>query len=198
MAEEFDDKAAASPDTTAAIFASAKHAARQDGEAPTLSHIDAQGRASMVDVGKKLATEREALVEGFIFMERETLDMIVEGTAPKGDVLAVARVAGIMAAKKTSELIPLCHQLNLTHIGVDMEPVDFTEEGGRCGIRVQTSCSVNDKTGIEMEALTAASVCCLTIYDMCKAVDRGMEIGPIRLLRKAGGKSGTWEREVKA
>lgn len=170
----------------------------RDNEAPALSHIDVQGRASMVDVGKKLATEREALVEGFIFMERETLDMIVDGTAPKGDVLAVARVAGIMAAKKTSELIPLCHQLNLTHIGVEMEPVDFTAEGGRCGIRVQTSCSVNDKTGIEMEALTAASVTCLTIYDMCKAVDRAMEIGPIRLLRKAGGKSGLWERGMKA
>ena len=165
---------------------------------PALSHIDAQGRASMVDVGKKLSTEREALVEGFIFMDRSTLDMIVDGTAPKGDVLAVARVAGIMAAKKTSELIPLCHQLNRTHIGIDMEPVDYTADGGRCGIRVQTRCSVNDKTGIEMEALTAASVTCLTIYDMCKAVDRGMEIGPIRLLRKAGGKSGTWTREVQA
>ena len=163
-------------------------------ETPTLSHIDAQGHASMVDVGRKLSTEREALVEGFIFMERETLDMIVDGTAPKGDVIAVARVAGIMGAKLTSELIPLCHQLNLTHIAVDMEPVDFTADGGRCGIRVTTSCSVNAKTGIEMEALTAASVACLTIYDMCKAVDRGMEIGPIRLLRKAGGKSGLWER----
>ena len=163
-------------------------------ETPTLSHIDAQGRASMVDVGRKLSTDREALVEGFIFMQRETLDMIVDGTAPKGDVLAVARVAGIMAAKRTSEIIPLCHQLNLTHIGVEMEPVDYTGEGGRCGIRVTTSCSVNAQTGIEMEALTAASVTCLTIYDMCKAVDRGMEIGPIRLLRKEGGKSGLWER----
>lgn len=159
-----------------------------------LTHLDAQGRASMVDVGAKESTEREALVEGFIWMERSTLDMIVEGDAPKGDVLAVARVAGIMAAKKTSELIPLCHPLNLTHIGIEMAPVDEAAAGGRCGIRVEASCSVNDKTGIEMEALTAASLACLTIYDMCKAVDRGMEIGPVRLLRKAGGKSGTWER----
>lgn len=165
-------------------------------ELPRLSHVDAQGRASMVNVGAKPKTDRRALVEGFIFMERETLNMIVDGTAPKGDVLAVAHVAGIMAAKKTSELIPLCHQLNLTHVGVDMEPVDFTASGGRCGIRVTTSCAVNDKTGIEMEALTAASVTCLTIYDMCKAVDRGMEIGPIRLLRKEGGKTGLWVRET--
>ena len=163
-------------------------------ETARLSHVDAQGRASMVDVGAKPKTDRTALVEGFIFMERETLDMIVDGTAPKGDVLAVARVAGIMAAKKTSELIPLCHQLNLTHVGIQMEPVDYTAEGGRCGIRVQTSCAVNDKTGIEMEALTAASVACLTVYDMCKAVDRGMEIMDVRLLHKSGGKSGTWER----
>lgn len=163
-------------------------------ETPRLSHVDAQGRASMVDVGAKPKTDRRALVEGFIFMDRTTLDMIVDGTAPKGDVLAVARVAGIMAAKKTSDLIPLCHPLNLTHVGIEMEPVDFTEQGGRYGIRVQTSCAVNDKTGIEMEALTAASVTCLTIYDMCKAVDRGMEIGPIRLLRKEGGKTGTWTR----
>ena len=163
-------------------------------ETMRLSHVDAQGRASMVDVGAKPKTDRRALVEGFIFMDRTTLDMIVDGTAPKGDVLAVARVAGIMAAKKTSDLIPLCHPLNLTHVGIEMEPVDFTEQGGRCGIRVQTSCAVNDKTGIEMEALTAASVTCLTIYDMCKAVDRGMEIGPIRLLRKEGGKTGTWTR----
>ena len=159
---------------------------------PTLSHIDAQGRASMVDVGGKLVTERKATVEGFIFMQRETLDMIMEGAAPKGDVLAVARVAGIMAAKKTSELIPLCHQLNLTHIGIEMEAV--RPDDGRCGIHVLTQCAVNDKTGIEMEALTATSVACLTIYDMCKAVDRGMEIGPIRLLAKSGGKTGTWER----
>ena len=182
-------KGTAANQSTAAIYAAAKHAA-----APALSHVDAQGRASMVDVGAKPDTDRKALVEGFIFMERSTLDMIVDGTAPKGDVLAVARVAGIMAAKKTSELIPLCHQLNLTHVDVEMEPIDLRAEGGRCGIRVTTSCSVNDKTGIEMEALTAASVACLTIYDMCKAVDRGMEIGPIRLLRKEGGKSGLWER----
>ena len=162
---------------------------------PTLSHVDAQGRASMVNVGAKPKTDRRALVEGFIFMERETLDMIVDGAAPKGDVLAVARAAGIMAAKKTSELIPLCHQLNLTHVGIEMEPVDYTAEGGRCGIRVTTSCAVNDKTGIEMEALTAASVTCLTIYDMCKAVDRGMEIMDVRLLKKDGGKSGLWQRD---
>jgi cyclic pyranopterin phosphate synthase len=148
-------------------------------------------------VGAKADTDREALVEGYIFMERTTLDMIVDGTAPKGDVFAVARIAGIMAAKHTSDLIPLCHPLNLTHVQVDLEPVDFTAEGGRCGVRATASCVVCDKTGIEMEALTAASVACLTIYDMCKAVDRGMEIGPVRLLRKSGGKSGLWERSFK-
>lgn len=162
-----------------------------------LTHLDAQGHANMVDVGAKADTDREALVEGFIFMERSTLDMIVDGTAPKGDVFAVARIAGIMAAKHTSDLIPLCHPLNLTHVQVDLEPVDFTAQGGRCGVRATASCSVCDKTGIEMEALTAASVACLTIYDMCKAVDRGMEIGPVRLLRKSGGKSGLWERSFK-
>lgn len=168
-----------------------------DAPAPRLSHLDAQGHAHMVDVGAKADTDREALVEGYIFMERATLDMIVSGHAPKGDVFAVARIAGIMAAKHTSNLIPLCHPLNLTHVQVDLEPVDFTEHGGRCGVRVSAACAVRDKTGIEMEALTAASVACLTIYDMCKAVDRGMEIGPVRLLRKAGGKSGLWERAFK-
>lgn len=167
---------------------------RTSPPAQTLSHIDAQGRASMVDVGTKADTDRNALVEGYIFMERSTLDMIVDGAAPKGDVFAVARIAGIMAAKRTSDLIPLCHPLNLTHVQVDLEPVDFTAEAGRCGVHVTASCAVCDKTGIEMEALTAASVTCLTIYDMCKAVDRGMEIGPVRLLRKSGGKSGLWER----
>lgn len=187
-------------DSTGALFANAKHAARsasdKPSEQPKLSHVDEQGRANMVDVGSKPDTDREALVEGFIFMDRSTLDMIVDGSAPKGDVLAVARVAGIMAAKKTSELIPLCHQLNLSHVGIELEPVGTTDQNERAGIRVTASCSVNGKTGIEMEALTAASVTCLTIYDMCKAVDRGMEIGPIRLLRKAGGKTGTWEREA--
>lgn len=173
--------------------------ARSEGApaADHLSHIDAHGHANMVNVGAKPDTDREALVEGYIFMERSTLDMIVDGTAPKGDVFAVARIAGIMAAKRTSDLIPLCHPLNLTHVQVDLEPVDFTADGGRCGVRVTTSCAVRDKTGIEMEALTAASVTCLTIYDMCKAVDRGMEIGPIHLLRKSGGKSGLWERAFK-
>lgn len=194
MTDDHTEDGQAQPNLTAKILATAKHAAKAKDE-PALSHIDEQGRASMVDVGAKPDTQREALVEGFIFMDRSTLDMIVDGTAPKGDVLAVARVAGIMAAKKTSELIPLCHQLNLTHVGIEMEPVIDFGDGSRCGIHVTTSCSVNGKTGIEMEALTAASVTCLTIYDMCKAVDRGMEIGLIRLLKKSGGKTGTWTRE---
>jgi len=160
-----------------------------------LSHIDAAGHARMVDVGAKDDTTRVAIAEGFVAMAPETLAMIVEGTAPKGDVLAVARVAGIMASKRTSELIPLCHPLAITKSAVELEPVYAGKRAdGAVGIQVTATLGVTGKTGIEMEALTAASVACLTIYDMCKAVDRGMEIGEIRLLRKEGGKSGLWER----
>lgn len=160
-----------------------------------LTHIDEKGEVRMVDVSQKADTERIAIAEGFIAMHQETLDLIVEGKAAKGDVLACARVAGVMAAKQTSSLIPMCHPLNITKAKVDCTPVFAGErEDGRVGIHVTTTCGVTGKTGIEMEALTAASVACLTVYDMCKAVDRGMEIMDMRLLKKDGGKTGLWLR----
>ena len=160
-----------------------------------LTHIDEKGDVRMVDVSQKADTERIAIAEGFISMHPETLEMIAGGTAKKGDVLACARVAGVMAAKQTSNLIPMCHPLNITKAKVDCTPVFAGERAdGRVGIRITTTCGVTGKTGIEMEALTAASVACLTVYDMCKAVDRGMEILDVRLLRKEGGKSGLWQR----
>ena len=161
-----------------------------------LTHIDENGDVRMVDVSQKADTERVAVAEGFISMKPETLALIVEGKAAKGDVLACARVAGVMAAKKTSDLIPMCHPLNITKAKVECEPVRAgASADGRVGIRVVTPCGVTGKTGIEMEALTAASVACLTVYDMCKAVDRGMEITDVRLLKKDGGKTGLWLRE---
>ena len=160
-----------------------------------LTHIDEKGDVRMVDVSQKADTERVAVAEGFISMRPETLALIVEGAAAKGDVLACARVAGVMAAKRTSDLIPMCHPLNITKAKVDCEPVaEGVRADGRVGIRVTVTCGVTGKTGIEMEALTAASVACLTVYDMCKAVDRGMEIADVRLLKKDGGKTGLWER----
>lgn len=160
-----------------------------------LTHIDDKGDVRMVDVSQKADTERIAIAEGFISMHPETLEMIAGGTAKKGDVLACARVAGVMAAKQTSNLIPMCHPLNITKAKVDCTPVFAGERAdGRVGIHITTTCGVTGKTGIEMEALTAASVACLTVYDMCKAVDRGMEILDVRLLRKEGGKSGLWQR----
>ena len=152
-----------------------------------LTHQDARGEARMVDVTAKQSTEREARAEGTIRMAPETLALIVDGQHPKGDVLAVARIAGIMAAKKTHELIPLCHALNLTSVKVELTP---GEDGASVCIR--TSCKLTGQTGVEMEALTAASVAALTLYDMCKAVDRGMIIDQIRLLEKTGGRSGHW------
>ena len=161
-----------------------------------LTHIDEKGDVRMVDVSQKADTERVAIAEGFIAMHQETLDLITTGTAAKGDVLACARVAGVMAAKKTSDLIPMCHPLNITKAKVECTPVQAGERAdGRVGIHVTTTCGVTGKTGIEMEALTAASVACLTVYDMCIAVDRGMEIMDVRLLRKDGGKTGLWLRE---
>ena len=161
-----------------------------------LTHIDENGDVRLVDVSQKAATERVAVAEGFISMKPETLALIVEGKAAKGDVLACARVAGVMAAKKTSELIPMCHPLNITKAKVECAPAtDGERADGRVGIHVTCTCGVTGKTGIEMEALTAASVACLTIYDMCKAVDRGMEISEVRLLKKDGGKTGLWLRE---
>ena len=161
-----------------------------------LTHIDAKGDVRMVDVSAKPDTERIAVAEGFIAMHQETLDLIVEGKAAKGDVLACARVAGVMAAKQTSSLIPMCHPLNITKAKVECDPVQAGErEDGRVGIHITTTCGVTGKTGIEMEALTAVSVACLTVYDMCKAVDRGMEIMDVRLLKKDGGKTGLWLRD---
>ena len=164
-----------------------------------LTHIDEKGDVRMVDVSQKADTERIAVAEGFISMKPETLELITSGTAAKGDVLACARVAGVMAAKKTSELIPMCHPLMITKAKVSCEPVLAGErEDGRVGIHITTTCGVTGKTGIEMEALTAASVACLTVYDMCKAVDRGMEIMDVRLLKKDGGKTGLWERKQRS
>ena len=160
-----------------------------------LTHIDEKGDVRMVDVSAKAETQRIAVAEGFIAMHQETLDLITSGQAAKGDVLACARVAGIMASKRTSDLIPMCHPLNITKAKAECEPVFAGErEDGRVGIHVTTTCGVTGKTGIEMEALTAASVACLTVYDMCKAVDRGMEIMDVRLLKKDGGKTGLWLR----
>jgi cyclic pyranopterin phosphate synthase len=150
-----------------------------------LSHINARGEASMVDVAGKAVTERVAVAEGFVVMERCTLRLIEEGDAPKGDVLAVARIAGIMAAKRTFDLIPLCHPLSLTKVQVDFEVSSAVP-----GVRIEAMAKAVGQTGVEMEALTAVSVSCLTLYDMLKARDKGMRIEGIRLLSKTGGKSG--------
>ncbi len=161
-----------------------------------LTHVDEHGDVRMVDVSAKPDTERIAVAEGFIAMHPETLELITTGQAAKGDVLACARVAGIMACKRTSDLIPMCHPLNITKSKVECTPVaDGERADGKVGIHVTVTTGVTGKTGIEMEALTGASVACLTVYDMCKAVDRGMEIMDVRLLRKEGGKSGLWVRE---
>jgi cyclic pyranopterin monophosphate synthase len=154
-----------------------------------LSHLDERGRARMVDVGAKDETERRAVAEAFVIMAPETLAVIQDEAVPKGDVVAAARLAGIMAAKRTHELIPLCHPLNLTHVGVDVEA-----DARLPGLRIVTEARLRGRTGVEMEALVAASVAALTVYDMCKAVDRGMQIGPVRLLEKSGGRSGAWRR----
>jgi len=158
-----------------------------------LTHLDAEGKADMVDVGAKAETERTAIAEGFVRMAPETLSAIIAGNAKKGDVIGVARVAGIMAAKRTSDLIPLCHPLALTKVSVDIEPDDTLP-----GLRVRALARLVGKTGVEMEALTAVSVTCLTIYDMAKALDKSMVIGDIRLAEKIGGKSGHWRREGEA
>ena len=152
-----------------------------------LTHLDEQGQAKMVDVGDKDVTERVAVASAIVSMLPETLALVLSGEAKKGDVLAVARVAGIQAAKKCSELIPLCHPLALTSVAVNFECDEANSH-----ICVSTKCKVIAKTGVEMEALTAASVAALTIYDMCKAVDRGMVISEIVLDSKSGGKSGDW------
>ena len=153
----------------------------------SLTHFDAQGQAHMVDVAAKPATHRTAVAEGRIMMQAATLSLIVQGDAKKGDVLGVARIAGIMAAKKTSDLIPLCHPLALTRVALTFA-VDATQASVTCSATVETV----GPTGVEMEALTAVQVALLTIYDMCKAVDRGMTITNVRVLQKHGGKSGSF------
>lgn len=155
---------------------------------PTLTHFDGQGQAHMVDVGPKPATHRVARAEGWIRMQPATLGLVVAGSARKGDVLGVARVAAIQGAKRTADLVPLCHPLALTRVAVDFEP-DPAAARLRCVVQAETI----GPTGVEMEALTAVQVGLLTVYDMCKAVDRGMVMEGIRLLSKSGGRSGAWE-----
>jgi cyclic pyranopterin phosphate synthase len=157
---------------------------------PELTHLGKGGEARMVDVSGKDATERMAVAEGRVVMQVKTLDIVLTGNAVKGDVLAAARLAGIMAAKRTAQLIPLCHPLPLTKVAVDIEP-----DHRLPGFVVQATVKVSGKTGVEMEALTAVSVACLTIYDMVKAVEKGMRIDGIRLLEKQGGKSGHYRAE---
>ena len=152
-----------------------------------LTHFDAQGQAHMVDVAAKAATHRVAVAGGRIRMQPQTLDAIVQGSARKGDVLGVARLAGIMAAKKTSELIPLCHPLALTRVAVE-----FQTDAAASAVNCQATVETVGPTGVEMEALTAVQVALLTIYDMCKAIDRGMTISDVKVLEKHGGKSGSW------
>lgn len=160
-------------------------------ESQALSHLDARGQARMVDVADKSETLRVARAEAFVSMRPQTLRMIVDGEHPKGDVLAVARIAGIQGAKRCADLIPLCHPLMLSGVHVELEP----ESGG---VRIEAECRVRGATGVEMEALTAASTAALSLYDMCKAVDRGMVIGSLRLLEKRGGRSGHWHAQETA
>jgi cyclic pyranopterin monophosphate synthase len=157
---------------------------------PELTHLSPAGQADMVDVSGKAVTERIAVAEGRIVMQNATLDLALSGNAKKGDVFAAARIAAIMAAKKTHDLIPLCHPLALTKVTVDLEP-----DPGLPGIKVRVLAKVLGQTGVEMEALTGVSIACLTIYDMLKAVDRSMRIEAIRLVRKSGGKSGDFVHE---
>jgi cyclic pyranopterin phosphate synthase len=159
---------------------------------PRLSHLDKTGAANMVDVSEKPVSERTAIAEGSIAMARETLELILSGDAKKGDVIGTARIAGVMAAKRTHELIPLCHPIGLAKVAIAIEP-----DNALPGLRVRATTTVAERTGVEMEALTAVSIACLTIYDMAKAVDRGMRIGDIRLVEKRGGRSGTWRAKDK-
>ena len=154
-----------------------------------LTHFNAAGEAHMVDVGAKRTTHRTAIAEGSIYMKKATLARILAGDHKKGDVLGIARIAGIMAAKKTSELVPLCHPVALSHIQIDITP-----DRAKSCVLVSARAETTAKTGVEMEALTAVQIALLTIYDMCKSVDRGMTMDGIRLLEKAGGKSGHWKR----
>ena len=154
---------------------------------PTLTHVDTEGRARMVDVSAKDETLRVARAEAFVEMSKATVQLLRENGLPKGNAIEVARIAGIQGGKKTAELIPLCHPLPLTHLDVS---IDVTDSGAR----IETVARTKAETGVEMEALTAAAVAALTLYDMCKAAEKGISIGPVRLLEKSGGKSGTWKR----
>ena len=158
------------------------------GRQASSTHFDAQGNARMVDVSDKATTDRSATAKARVVMRPETLAMIIAGAAAKGDVLGVARLAGIMAAKRTAELIPLCHPLSLTAVSVD-----FASDAAVNAIEVTATCRVRGRTGVEMEAMTAAAVAALTVYDMCKSADRGMRVTDLRLVHKAGGKSGIYE-----
>lgn len=155
-----------------------------------LSHVDSKGSARMVDVTQKKETEREAVASGRVMMSRETYDLIKGGSGPKGDIFTVAKIAGIMAAKKTHELIPLCHPLAITHIDVD-----YAFDDRQHTVEITSTVKTKGQTGVEMEALTCAMVVGLTIYDMCKAVDKGIELGPFFLVGKSGGKSGAYKRK---
>ena len=153
-----------------------------------LTHIDDEGRATMVDVSAKDVTERVAVAKGAVLMDAATLEVVMAGTAKKGDVLGVARLAGIMAAKRTADLIPLCHPLPITSVTVDLDP-----DPDRNAVDIRAQVKTTGRTGVEMEALTAVSVAALTVYDMCKAIDRGMRLTEIRLVHKRGGKSGSFD-----
>ena len=158
----------------------------------TLSHVDDKGHARMVDVGHKPDTQRQAIAKGRIVMQPRTLTLIQMGGLPKGDVLVVAQVAGVMAAKRTHDLIPMCHPLLLTHISLEFEPHEPDERNKLAAIDITATVRTTGKTGVEMEALTAVVIAGLTIYDMCKAVDRSMQLEAVRLAHKSGGKSGEW------
>ncbi len=166
-------------------FSRKRLAGVQDAPRQELTHLDSQGRAQMVDVGDKAVTKREAVARGFVSMKPETLALITGGKVDKGDVFATARLAGIMAAKQTSQLIPLCHPLPISRVTVELSP-----DADQGGVSIEASVRTEGKTGVEMEALTAVSVAALTVYDMCKAVDRGMRIQSVRLAKKTGGQSG--------
>lgn len=157
-------------------------------EQAQFSHVDQQGKAAMVDVTDKLTTQRTAVAKGKITMSAHAFEILVNNQHKKGDVLAVARIAGIQAAKKCSDLIPLCHPLMLSKVQVDFELL-----GNECAVEIESMCKLSGQTGVEMEALTAVSVAALTLFDMCKAVDPGMVISDIRVVHKQGGKSGTWQ-----
>jgi cyclic pyranopterin phosphate synthase len=169
----------------------AKAEAKRAAAPSPLSHLDQRGQARMVDVTAKGATERMAVAEGRVIMTTQTLERVLEGNALKGDVLGAARLAGIMAAKRTHGLIPLCHPLPISKVEIDIEP-----EHALPGFMVRTTVKVTAQTGVEMEALVATSIACLTIYDMVKAIEKGMRIEGVRLLEKTGGKSGPWKAEA--